>query len=177
MRDEKQASTVPCPSLGELIEWLEGLSGPADLGELKGRMQALGVGREDLGEFVRFRDERYRRNEIATGDWYELLALCWKSGQASTIHDHKGSGCVFLVVEGPVTEVVYRHTPSGLVLPERENTYQPGQVCASWDEDTHMLANANPPGTDMITLHCYTPRLDGIRVYDPLSTTVSVFEG
>jgi len=166
-----------CPALLELVEHLDALEGPAELEDLSRRLRELDVCRESLGRHVRFQSGHYKRNEISSGEWYEMLALCGTSGQASPIHDHKGSGCAFLVVEGPVTEVVYQHSASGLVVPECVNEYETGDVCASFDCDTHMLANTQPPGRDMITLHIYTPRLCGIRVYDATTTEVSVFEG
>ena len=43
-------------------------------------LTGLDVGRCDIAGCCQFGGKGYRRNTIARSDWYELLALCWRSG-------------------------------------------------------------------------------------------------
>ncbi len=104
-------------------------------------------------------------NMIGKSPWYELVCLCWGSGQRTPIHDHEGSSCAFLVVEGDATETRFEHTPSGLVVPVETNVRNPGFVCASSEADIHQVANTQPEGCDLITLHIYSPQLRHFNVY------------
>ncbi len=160
------------PKLSGVIEYLEGLSARADLAVLERLLKDADVSREDLKAVCHFCDSCYQRNTIARSDWFELVALCWKSGQVTPIHDHHGSSCAFRVVEGTGTEVRFCRTPSGLICPDQTTPMNPGYVCAAEDEDIHLIANMQPPGTDLITLHCYSPALTVVNTYSIASASV-----
>ncbi len=42
----------------------------------------------------------YTRNLIYRDDRFEMLAICWEKGQASTVHDHAGQKCWMTVPVG-----------------------------------------------------------------------------
>lgn len=153
------------PKLTALIGYLESLSGRADLGVLSGLLADARVTREDLLPACTFGVKGYRRNTIARSDWYELLALCWRSGHCTPIHDHHGVSCAFRVVEGTGTEIRFNQTPSGLICPCATNPMPPGYVCAAEDADIHQVANMQSPGTDLITMHIYSPPITKMRTY------------
>ncbi len=153
------------PKLRPLLEYLDGLDQPAELDVLRRLLQELDVCRDDLGPACVFKDKKYQRNLIRGTEWYELVCLCWMSGQRTPIHDHAGSSCAFLVVEGEATEIRYEHTPSGLICPAWTRRHQPGYVCASSEADIHQVANTQPHDRCLITLHCYSPRLRRFSVY------------
>ncbi len=157
--------------LRDLLGYLDTLGQPADLETLQRLLGSLRITRADLGPACSFKDERYQRNLIRQTDWYELVCLCWTSGQRTPIHDHAGSSCAFLVVEGVATETRFEHTPSGLVCPIWTRRHEPGYICASAEADVHQVSNTQPPGTDLITLHCYCPRLRNFNVYSLDSLT------
>jgi cysteine dioxygenase len=135
------------------------------LGELVDLMKQLEVQLEDLGDCVQFSEECYQRNLWRCGHGYAALLLCWSPGQVTPIHDHKGSACGVLVLQGEVTEEVFLKNDDGTLRSHITNTYQPGFVCGSNDTDMHTLANRQPEGHNMVTLHIYTPPLQGYRVY------------
>lgn len=47
----------------------------------------------EISPFIQFSPERYRRNLMRAGPAYHALVLCWRNGQHSPIHDHRGSAC------------------------------------------------------------------------------------
>lgn len=159
------APGVRFPKLATLIDYLDSLEDRADLATLTALLRDLNVTRADILGCCKFGGDRYQRNIISESPWYELVALCWHSGQRTPIHDHQGSSCAFKVIEGSCTEVQFAKTPSGLICPTSTNTREPGYICASHDADIHQVLNAQPPGEDMITLHIYSPALKNYRKY------------
>jgi cysteine dioxygenase len=154
------------PRLADLIRYLEGLRGRADLGVLSELLARADVTRADLKSVCVFGERGYRRNTISRGRWHELLALCWRSGHCTPIHDHRGSSCAFRVVEGLGTEIRYRLTDSGLACPVAAVPMPVGHICAAKDEDIHQVANLQSAGTDLITLHIYSPPIEKMHTYE-----------
>lgn len=165
MNQTAATTAVSCPKLRPLFEYLDGLRKPADLEMLRGLLKQLDVQRRDLAAVCIFRPERYQRNLVRATEFFELVCMCWASGQRTPIHDHAGSSCAFLVVEGTATESRFERTPSGLVCPVWTREREPGYICASTEADIHQVANAQPPGMDLITLHIYSPELRNFNVY------------
>src|SRR5689334_2382955 len=153
------------PKLAKLIAYLDSVTSRVDLGVLSGLLREISVTRGDLEAACCFGVKGYRRNTISESPWYELLALCWRSGHCTPIHDHHGVSCAFRVVEGTGTEIRFSKTPSGLVCPTLTTQMSPGYVCAAEDSDIHQVANMQAPGTDLITLHMYSPPIDKMRTY------------
>lgn len=154
------------PKLAALITYLDSLHERADLSALADLLGHLDVGRCDIAPSCIFGVRGYRRNTIAASPWYELLALCWRSGDRTPIHDHAGVSCAFRILEGEGTEIRFRPTPSGLICPVGAVRMEPGHICAAADDDIHQVANMQAPGTDLITLHIYSPPIKKMRTYD-----------
>ena len=154
------------PKLAALIGYLDSLGSRADLAVLARLLSETTVTRADIDCVCVFGTHGYRRNPISRSDWYELLALTWRSGHCTPIHDHKGSSCAFKVVEGTGTEIRFATTPSGLVCPVSTNAMAPGYVCAAEDADIHQVSNMQAPGTDLITLHIYSPPIKKMSTYE-----------
>lgn len=153
------------PRLADLIDYLMGLDRRADLSTLSRLLRSAKVTREDISCACIFGSKAYRRNTIASSPWFELLALTWRSGHCTPIHDHQGVSCAFKVIEGTGTEIRFRKTASGLVCPDHAIEMKPGYVCAADDADIHQVANMQAPGTDLITLHIYSPRIKKMNTY------------
>jgi cysteine dioxygenase len=165
----------PIPeSLRPLMNYLESLNGRADLEELSRLLKGLQVTRADLDAWCQFGTRGYRRNTIRRSKWFELLALCWRSGDCTPIHDHTGSSCAFRVIQGHGSEVRFRNTPSGLVCPVSVAEMEPGYVCAAEDADIHQVANMQPPGTDLVTMHIYSPAIESMQTYSPMGVRKTV---
>jgi hypothetical protein len=87
-------------TLAQLLEYLDGLRGRATLSDLVAELEELTIDAEEVAPFLRFSNRCYTRNLIRGGPWYNILALCWKNGQRSPIHDHIGSSCAVRVLRG-----------------------------------------------------------------------------
>lgn len=152
--------------LGPLVEYLDSLTGRADLAVLNRLLASVDLTRSDIAPSCEFGQKGYKRNTIRKTEWYELLALCWRSADRTPIHDHKGVSCAFKVIEGEGTEIRFRDTPSGLICPVATNIMTPGYICSADDADIHEVANMQAPGTDLITLHIYSPPIKSMNVYE-----------
>ncbi len=153
------------PKLSSLLGYLDTLRARADLKVLTELLTGLDVGRCDIAGCCQFGAKGYRRNTIARSDWYELLALCWRSGDCTPIHDHQGVSCAFRVVEGLGTEIRFVPTASGLIKPAATIEMNPGYVCAADDADIHQVCNMQAPGQDLVTLHIYSPPIRTMHTY------------
>jgi cysteine dioxygenase len=114
---------------------------------------------DDVSEYLVFRPERYVRNLLHAGPAYQALVLCWRNGQRSPIHNHRGSNCGVKVLHGVATETTFAKAPNGMVYAVRSRDLRVGHVCASADEDVHQVSNLQADGADLVTLHVYSPPL------------------
>jgi cysteine dioxygenase len=153
------------PRLRALLQYLDSLTDRADLAVLAGLLEELTISRTDLAAACQFCDEHYQRNIIKESPWYELVCICWRSGQRTPIHDHQGSSCAFKVIDGTAMETRFEVTASGLLSSGGSYEMSPGFICASHDADIHQVLNAQPAGQDVITLHIYSPPLKSFRKY------------
>lgn len=156
------------PKLAGVIDYLDSLNGRADLAVLSGMLRELTITRADLEPACSFGVRGYRRNTVCETQWYELLALCWRSGDVTAIHDHRGVSCAFRVIEGTGTEIRYRLRDSNQVCPTGTIDMNPGYICAADDADIHQVANLQAPGKDLVTLHIYSPPIRGMTTYGQL---------
>jgi cysteine dioxygenase len=114
---------------------------------------------QDLSDYLVFRPERYVRNLLHAGPAYQALVLCWRSGQRSPIHNHRGSHCGVKVLQGIATETLFTRGPNGLVYPVCSRDLPAGHTCASADDDIHQVSNLQTQGANLVTLHVYSPPL------------------
>lgn len=153
------------PKLAKLIDYLMSLKGRADLGTLNRLLTEANITRADIESCCTFGTKAYRRNTIASSDHFELLALTWRSGHCTPIHDHAGVSCAFRVIHGTGTEIRFEMTPSGMICPVQANPMPEGYICTAEEPDIHQVANMQAPGTDLVTLHIYSPKIKKMKTY------------
>jgi cysteine dioxygenase len=152
-------------TLESLYSYLDSLPGKAPLDELTSRVERLEVTYDDFAPFVRFSDQCYTRNLVRAGQHYNVLVLCWKNGQRSPIHDHKGSSCVLRVLRGTMTETLFEFTHHGLVKACSSHDSEPGSVAGQEDDDLHQVSNLQDGDAELVTLHIYSPPLKVMGTY------------
>lgn len=153
------------PKLAKLIDYLMSLKGRADLKTLDRLLIEANITKADIEDACIFGTKAYRRNTIASSDQFELLALTWRSGHCTPIHDHAGVSCAFRVVHGTGTEIRFVMTPSGMVCPVSATQMKPGYICSAEEADIHLVANMQAPGEDVVTLHIYSPKIKKMKTY------------
>ena len=151
-------SAIPTP-LKQLVEFLQGLDRRAPVEQLGQLLSELDISAADLKPFVRFGEVSYRRNLICESDWFELLCICWRSGQRSPIHNHAGSTCGLRIIQGVATETSFEWTDCGQIKAVASVDYECGHVCSTQDEQVHQVSNLQAADHDLMTLHIYSPPL------------------
>ena len=138
-------------------------------------MEQLDVEFEDIETFAKFSPHSYQRNLIHQGPHYQALILCWKNGQRSPIHDHRGSACGVRIIKGVATETLFEKGPNGHIRATFSRDLHAGQVCGSYDDDIHQVSNLQAQDADLITLHVYSPPLLKMGTYSLTDTRVGEF--
>jgi cysteine dioxygenase len=145
------------------------------LDELTRRLEQLDIDFDDVRCHANFGSDHYQRNLLHNGKAYSALVLCWRAGQRSPIHDHRGSSCGVKVIKGVATETFFDRTPHGHVYATGSRALNQGAVCGSQDDDLHQMSNLQAPGQDLITLHIYSPPLIVMGLYSLTETRVREF--
>ncbi len=156
------------PKLAKLIAYLDGLTTRANLSTLDSLLREQRLSLEDFRPAIMFGLRGYKRNTISRSDHYELLALCWRSGHCTPIHDHQGVSCAFRVIHGQGTEIRFARSASGQVIPEQSRIMPPEFVCSADEPDIHQIVNAQAADHDLVTLHIYSPPIRHMNTYRPV---------
>ena len=163
--DSRKSLLDCCQNLANMVDWLDSIDSRPGLSELGARLESMQINLEALKDHIGYTEERsYQRNIIKKTEHYEMVAITWRAGQDTPIHDHKGSDCAFLIVEGTSTETIYELNDDNRAVPSHVRHYAPGEVCAADEPDIHRISNDTDG--DLINLHVYTPPLSGFGIYD-----------
>lgn len=131
---------------------------------------------ELLESRTRFVADQYARNLVLRTPHFELLVLCWRPEQRSTIHDHAGSLNAIRVRRGELTSRVFRPATgvaagSGPVELVSEEQVTAGQPLVGVNRGgIHQLANTSDE--PLVTVHVYAPPLLELTVFDTQSDVV-----
>lgn len=125
---------------------------------------------EFLDSHIHFARNGYSRNLICRTPRFDMLLLCWKPGDVTTIHDHAGSLNVTRVYRGSMTsrtfEVVDRPAADRrAVRLAQEEELGPGRSSSVDVDGIHQLANTSKD--ELVTLHVYASPLKEITIYYP----------
>ena len=161
--------------LKELVSYLESLNSRASVDRLGQLLSDCQADLECLDDFVIFGEKTYRRNLIAQGKWFELLCICWKSGQRSPIHDHAQSTCGLKIISGIATETLFTTTDCGQIKAEGSTDFSMGHVCSTQDADIHQVSNLMAKGNDLVTLHIYSPPIKCMDTYNLMGEEPSIY--
>jgi cysteine dioxygenase len=160
-------------NIQDFVEGLKSLSHFTSA-EVYEYLKSHSVEPESLKPFLFFSSVSYTRNLIFKSELFELLALCWESGQVSRIHNHRDQQCWMAVPIGKLQVQDFRvldRNPDRRtcrLLPSR--TYpmtieRPAEVNVK--EPVHQVLNL--PGFRMraVSLHIYSKPFDSCEVYFP----------
>jgi cysteine dioxygenase len=124
----------------------------------------------EIAEHARFSDYRYSRNLVLGESSFEILIICWKSGQRSLIHDHGGSFGIVKVFCGTLTESLFVAAPNGMIKPKGSTEYRVGDVQIEDPSTIHQVSNLQPESHDAVSLHVYIPPLRTMKIYSLYDT-------
>ena len=157
----------------DILSELDVRTEPVSIAELEEILRGLTLDRANVAPWVQFDGKIYRRNLIRQSTNYTALLLCWRCGQRTPIHNHKGSACAVKVIHGIASEIHFEHGPNDMVYPTGSRHYQSGEVFSSFDVDTHQMVNLQADPHDLITLHVYSPPLKEMEFVAMQETTLA----
>jgi cysteine dioxygenase len=159
----------------EALRELDSYDSRIPLAVLNDWLKRMRVTLDDVRPFLCFSADHYVRNLMHAGPSYQALVLCWHSGQRSPIHDHRGSSCAVKVIAGVATETIFAQAANGMMYATGSRQLATGDSCASQDADVHQMSNLQAEGTDLVTLHIYSPPLYRMNMYSLVDAKVKQF--
>ena len=100
--------------------------------------------------------------------------ITWAPGTTLELHDHGDATGTFVVLQGALTERYTDRDPDdrdGALDALAHRTLAAGSVTSFGPEHIHELRNNG--SVPVVSLHVYTPSLDGMRFYDPAAAAVA----
>ena len=167
------AKTVP---IEKLVEGLRQLPESAfDQTETVRRfLQETPVSADSLAPYLTWDRQHYTRNLIDRTPLYELMAICWETGQASSVHNHRDQNCWMAVPIGRLHvenfHLVEQDLQSGHCRLEPLNIVEMNisQPCAVDPADpVHRVVNPREFQERAVSLHVYSRPFDTCVVYSP----------
>jgi cysteine dioxygenase len=137
-------------------------------------LTATQVDPDSLTPYLTWDRQHYTRNLIDKTPLYELIAICWEVGQASSVHNHRDQNCWMAVPIGRLLVENYRLLTQDVAAGTCElNTadtveMSPSQPCAVDPlEPVHRVVNPREFNQRAVSLHIYSRPFDTCIVYSP----------
>src|SRR5579872_52954 len=132
------------------------------------------VDAESLAPYLNFDRQHYTRNLIDRTPLYELMAICWEVGQASSVHNHRDQNCWMAVPVGRLLvenfHLVHQDLERGQSSLEPADTVEMNlaRPCAVDPADpVHRVVNPREFNQRAVSLHVYSRPFDSCVVYSP----------
>jgi predicted metal-dependent enzyme (double-stranded beta helix superfamily) len=137
-------------------------------------LQQTPVDPDSLAPYLNWDRQHYTRNLIDCTPLYELMAICWEVGQASSVHNHRDQNCWMAVPIGRLQvenfHLVRQDLQGGSCKLEPLNTVEMNiaQPCAVDPNDpVHRVVNPKEFNQRAVSLHVYSRPFDTCVVYSP----------
>jgi cysteine dioxygenase len=140
--------------------------------QLRAFLQGSPVDPDSLAPYLAWDRQHYTRNLIDKTPLYELLAICWEVGQASSVHNHREQNCWMAVPIGRLLvenfHVVHEDISAGKCKIEATDTVEMNvsQPCAVDPlAPVHRVFNPREFNQRAVSLHVYSRPFDTCVVY------------
>jgi cysteine dioxygenase len=137
-------------------------------------LSSTAVNPESLAPYLNWDRQHYTRNLIDKTPLYELIAICWEVGQASSVHNHRDQNCWMAVPIGRLLvenfRIVFQHIDEARCELETADTVEmnPRHPCAVDPlEPVHRVFNPREFNQRAVSLHVYSRPFDTCIVYSP----------
>ncbi len=137
-------------------------------------LQDTPVSADSLAPYLNWDRQHYTRNLIDRTPLYELMAICWEVGQASSVHNHRDQNCWMAVPIGRLQVENFHLVHQDLRpwnVPARAHQHVEmniTQPCAVDPADpVHRVVNPRDFNQRAVSLHVYSRPFDTCVVYSP----------
>jgi cysteine dioxygenase len=167
------AKTVPIQRLVQKLQQMpESMFDDAE--PLRKFLQQTPVDPDSLAPYLNWNRQHYTRNLIDRTKLYELMAICWEVGQASSVHNHRDQNCWMAVPIGRLQvenfHLVHQDLEGGQCKLEPLSTVEmnAAEPCAVDPADpVHRVINPQEFNARAVSLHVYSRPFDTCVVYSP----------
>jgi len=132
------------------------------------------VDADSLAPYLNWDRQHYTRNLIDRTPLYELMAICWEVGQASSVHNHRDQNCWMAVPIGRLQvenfHLIEQDLQTGSARLEPLNTVEMNVAhpCAVDPADpVHRVVNPREFKERAVSLHVYSRPFNTCVVYSP----------
>jgi cysteine dioxygenase len=141
-------------------------------------LQENPVQADSLAPYLTWDAQHYTRNLIDKNPLYELIAVCWEIGQASSIHNHRDQNCWMAVPIGRLQvenfRVLHQDIGAGKCKLQSSTTVEMNLAhpCAVDPlEPVHRVVNPRQFNRRAVSLHVYSRPFDTCVVYSAEQST------
>jgi len=142
--------------------------------QIRAFLQEGPVDPTSLAQYLTWNRQHYTRNLIDKTDLYELIAICWEVGQASSVHNHRDQNCWMAAPIGKLVvenfRVGFQDIEAGRCRLEASNRVEltAENPCAvDPQEPVHRVVNPREANQRAVSLHVYSRPFDTCVVYSP----------
>lgn len=173
MLSERMSRTqAPLVSIGELVRELLREPDPLRYGVVLDRYTFPS---HDLSPYLRWNQRHYTRTCVVRNDRFELLVICFESGQRTSVHDYDSEMAWIHPLMGEVVQEHFTKGAAGDLVNDRNERLVTGDLCSlTRDNSIHRFTNPGPGRA--ITLNLYVPPMNQWRVYDERTGAVRTQE-
>jgi cysteine dioxygenase len=152
-------------SLAKLINVLKNdwsVMNPARMQDILNR---LVVTTDEVEPHALFSEKRYARNLVYKDREFEIMIMCWKAGQRSSIHDHAGSLGGIRILQGELTECLFERAANGMIKSLSSADYAIEDTRVEETSLVHQISNLQAEEGKTVSVHIYIPPLVRMNVY------------
>lgn len=122
---------------------------------------------DELAGYLSYCEDRYTRHLVHKDDDFELLVICWGSGQRAPIHGHEGELCWARVERGRLRFSNYRLLSEDPVRLELDGSPLDGAAgFLDGPAEIHAVDNPKEFGDNAASLHLYSKPYNECDIYD-----------
>jgi cysteine dioxygenase len=151
--------------------------------EIRSFLASMPVDATSLEPYLTWDRQHYTRNLIDKTDLYELVAICWEVGQASSVHNHRDQNCWMAAPIGKLVvenfRLGFQDLESGKCRLEASDKVEltVETPCAvDPKEPVHRVLNPREANQRAVSLHVYSRPFDSCVVYSPEQGTCGEIE-
>ena len=151
--------------------------------ELLAFLQRNSVAPETLAPYLNWDRQHYTRNLIDKTPLYELIAICWEVGQASSVHNHRDQNCWMSVPIGRLLVENFHlvsqdleHGTSQLTPTDTVEMNATHPCVVDPADPVHRVVNPKHFAERAVSLHIYSRPFDTCVVYSPEQSTCGVIK-
>lgn len=128
-------------------------------------LKSLQVHRDLLADDIPQPNELpYGRKVLYASEDVEVILVHLPANADTRIHDHGESIGAALVLEGQLINAIYQKDDAGHARPIGEQRTHSDELFLAERNQIHQMRNPHPER--VVSLHLYTPPLNGVQVYD-----------